>query len=273
MKWLAVLAGLVAAFFGIGLWNATRPPMVVEVALAMQGLAPGTSIRIAHLTDTHVGNPDMRRARLEAIVAQVNALKPDLIVLTGDYHGGKLLDWPRTRLEEGLEPFARLQAPLGVIAILGNHDESYWTRKLLAGQGSPKLLVNSHVDIGPLVIAGVDSAVRRPDLYKAVAGIAPGRPVLLLLHEPVQLLWQKAPRPMLALAGHTHGGQIILPFIGNIGDVITGKEPCPRGLCTLNGQRVFVSSGVGTSWVPIRYGVPPEIALITLTPPAENPAR
>jgi len=261
---LAALAALFAVFCGIGFWNATRPPVVVEVAIPMEGLAAGTRIRVAHITDTHVGNPDMRRARLEAIVDQVNGLKPDLIVLTGDYHGGKLLDWPRTRLEQSIEPLARLSAPLGVYAIMGNHDEAYWTPKIFALQPVPKLIVNSHVDIGPFVIAGVDSASHRPDLYRAAKGIPPGRPVLLLLHEPIQLLWQKPPRPMLALAGHTHGGQIILPLIGSIGDIVTGKEPCPRGLCTLNGQPVFVSSGVGTSWVPMRYGVPPEIALITL---------
>jgi uncharacterized protein len=128
------------------------------------------------------------------------------------------------------------------------------------------------VDIGPLAIAGVDSASHRPDLARAANGIAQGKPVLLLVHEAEQLLWQKAPRPMLALAGHTHGGQIVLPLVGPVADRILGKAtPCLRGLCTLNGQRVFVSSGIGTSWVPMRYGVPPEIVVITLHAPGEPP--
>ena len=267
MKILAGLAALLVAFLGVGYWNATRPPVVVEVALPLPGLAPGTQIRVLQLTDIHVSNPDMPRARLEKIVAQANALKPDLIVLTGDYLGGKMIDWPRIYFEDVATPLAKLRAPLGVYAVLGNHDEPYWTAKLMAEAGSPKLLVNAHADAGPIVVAGVDSLHYHPDMAKALAGIPAEKPVLLLLPEGQQLVWAKPSRPVLALSGDTHGGQIILPLIGSVGDFIHGAPLCRRGDCTINGQRIFVSSGIGTGWIPMRYGVPPEMVLITLISP------
>ena len=83
---------------------------------------------------------------------------------------------------------------------------------------------------------------------------------------------------VLALAGPTHGGQVVLPVVGSIGRLTLGASLCWRGLCSVNGWPLFVTSGVGTSWLPISYGVPPEIVLLTLvpaefTPPAGNPRR
>lgn len=73
--------------------------------------------------------------------------------------------------------------------------------------------------------------------------------------------------PAIALAGHTHGGQMLLPFIGSLGARLTGTPLCRRGLCMVNGWRLFVTSGIGTSVVPMRFGVPPEMALLTLHAP------
>ncbi len=258
---------LVALGFGvlaIGLWNATRPPVIVTATLDIPNLAPGTRILALHITDTHGGNPDMRRARLERIVAQANALKPDIILLTGDYHGGKLLDWPKSRLESALEPLAKLHAPLGVYASMGNHDPWHWTPIVLRRQPGPVLLINENRDIGPFTIAAVHSASHGGNLTKALANIPADRPVLLLAHEPETFLGQRPPRPLLMLSGHTHGGQIRLPLNIFPADWLVGTPPCRRGRCTVNGWTMFVSSGVGTSWAPMRFGVPPEMALLTL---------
>lgn len=269
LLWIAlILLTLLAAmglFLGVGLWNATRPPVVERVELPLPGLPDDVRIRVLLIGDTHAGNPDMPRRRLERIVTQANATKPDLILLAGDYHAGKFIDWPGMRLEDALEPLAGLTAPMGVFAILGNHDQPYWTDWVLARQEGPKLLVNAHVDLGPLAVAGIDSISHSPDIDGALKGVPAGKPVLILLHEPELLLWRRPSRPALVLSGHTHGGQVILPLVGAPVDrILDGPPPCRRGLCTLRGQKVFVTSGIGTSWLPIRYGVPPEMVEITL---------
>lgn len=275
MKWiaraLAAIAALALLFFGVGYWNATRAPVVVNVRLPLAGLPQGREIRVLHITDTHYGHPDMRTPRLNAIVAQANRLKPELIVLTGDYIGGKLLDKPRSWLEEALPPLAALQAPLGVYAVLGNHDQPHWTPRVMARQVQPKLLINSSADVGPLVIVGLNSAVHGMNMTRGFQDVPKGKPVLLLMHEGDFLSYHKPPaNPVLALGGHTHGGQVVLPLIGSLGDLWPAKPLCRRGLCTLNGWQLFVSSGVGTTFLPIRYGVPPEMVLITLYSPPDH---
>ncbi len=273
MKWLAralaACAALALLFLGVGFWNATRTPEVVQVRLPLAGLPAGREIRVLHISDTHYGYPDMRTRRLLAVTRQANALKPDLIVLTGDYMGGKLLDKPRSWLEEALPPLAALEAPLGVYAVLGNHDEPAWTPRVMARQLRPKLLVNESADIGPLTVVGLSSVMHRPDLAKALKGVQPGRPLLILRHEGDAMRHEprRPANPALVLAGDTHGGQVRFPVVGSLGDLLTGTPLCPRGACVIGGWHVFVNSGVGTSVLPIRYGVPPEMVLITLYSP------
>jgi uncharacterized protein len=260
---LAIIAAIGAIFVGGGLWNATRDPVVVRHTITLPGLPRGSRITLALLSDTHQGHPDMPRARLERIIGQVNALHPDIVVLAGDYHGGKWVDFPRTRLEDALEPFARLRAPLGVFAVLGNHEEPAWAPAILRRQRGVQVLVNQHATAGPLLIAGLDTASGFPDAAAALAGAEPGRPVLLVFHEPS--LVTAAPRTVaLSLAGHTHGGQIDLPLLGSLGRFYGPVPACLRGMCRIDGRRLFVTSGIGTSTLPLRWGVPPEIVLLTL---------
>jgi predicted MPP superfamily phosphohydrolase len=256
-----------------GIWQAWRTPVVVEVTLPLPGLPSGTRIRALHLSDTHGGPPEMPRERLERIVAQANALTPDIILLTGDYHLSKLSVFGTQRLEDSLEPLAALRAPLGVYASMGNHDTERWTSLVMGRKPWPKLLVDSHVMAGPLAVAAINSAAFRPNINAALADIPPGTPTLLLAHEGDQFQWRPVPdllRP-LVLAGHTHGGQVRLPLGIYPGDVKFGTPLCRRGLCTINGWRVFVSSGVGNTFVPYRLGVPPEMVLITLVAEADLP--
>jgi uncharacterized protein len=265
----ALAAMLVLLFLGVGLWNATRPPQLVEARLPLAGLPPGSELRVLVMGDTHFGFPDMGTGRLLRIVSQANVQKPDLIVLTGDYWGGKILDWPHIRLEQALPPMAALKAPLGAWAVMGNHDVAEWTPRIMALQVQPRMLVNAHVDVGPLVVVGLNSASEGADAGKALAGLPAGKPVLMLLHEGDFLAHMTKPpaNPVLVLSGHTHGGQIVLPIIGSVGRVVMGETLCNRGTCMINGWRVFVTSGVGTSWLPVRYGVPPEIVVLTLYAP------
>jgi predicted MPP superfamily phosphohydrolase len=274
MRWIARLLGLGLAaallLAGWGYWGATRTPQVIRQSVQLKGLPPGTRLRVLLFSDTHFGRPDMPAARLDAIVDQANALKPDLILLAGDYNGGKLVPLSGTpHLEPAVAPFARLKAPLGVFAVLGNHDTMKWTPVVFARQKSPRLLVDDSVDIGPVVIAGINSVQHGADLAGTLARIpAATKPILVLRHEGDWMTYAPPPsgRAALALAGHTHGGQILFPLLGSPGDLLLGGTACRRGLCRLNGWPLYVTSGVGTSWLPMRIGVPPEMVLLTLHP-------
>ncbi|WP_448578856.1 metallophosphoesterase [Thermaurantiacus sp.] len=265
---LLLLAGLVV-LLGLGFWAATRDPQVTRLSATLAGLPEGPPLRLVLLSDTHAGGWDMPPSRLQRVVEQVNALEPDLVLLAGDYTAHHWIGQPAaSEMAESLHAFAGLRARLGVFAVPGNHDAEP-ARRLMLGMETPRLLINRWAEAGPLVVAGVDSASHAPRLDEALAGIAPERPVLLLLHEPEQLLWrprQQAPPHLLALAGHTHGGQLYLPFLGSPTEWREGRFPCRRGACRFNGWDVIVTSGVGTSTLPIRIGVRPEVVLLTLYP-------
>ncbi|WP_448583045.1 metallophosphoesterase [Thermaurantiacus sp.] len=272
MSWLRAAAAIAVAALvlvaGYGWFEATRPPRLVEAAMPLPGLAPGLEVSVLLMSDIHAGPPDMPPARLDAIVDQANAVGADLIVLLGDYHTAHRLRLPgRYRLEASLAPLARLKAPLGVFAVRGNHD-NIWTNRIMGAAGTPVLLVNENRDVGPLVVAGLDSAHHQPDLAKALAAIPPGRPVLLLAHEPEQWAFLDAPpRPLLMLAGHTHGGQIHPPLLGLLRDRFAPYR-CRRGACADRGWSLYVTSGVGTSTLPLRIAVPPEMVLLRLYAPS-----
>ena len=256
-----------------GYWNATRSPRLVEVRLPLAGLPPDSEVRVLQMSDLHIGFPDMGPARLRRIVAEANALRPDLIVLTGDYFGGKLYDKKLLPLHEALPLLADLEAPLGVFAVSGNHDQRYWTPWVLERQPRPTLLANASVDVGPLVVVGLNSVADGANLTRAMAGVPADRPVLLIRHEGDHMHYAPPiPNPSLVLAGHTHGGQVVLPILGSVGDHWSGKPHCRRGLCRIGQWRVFVSSGIGTSVLPIRYGVPPEMVLLTLYSEGRKPS-
>lgn len=260
----AALAALLVT--GVGLWNATRPPVVVRADVPLEGLPDGLRIRVLLIADTHFGFPDMGTRRLLKTVSIARAEKPDLVILAGDYMGGKLIDWPRPWLEQALPPLASLDGPLGAFATLGNHDNPVWAPRVMALLVRPRLLRNEAVDLGPLAIAGVDSRYIGADVAGAVAQAPAGKPLLLVIHEGDHLLDVEPPadRPVLALSGHTHGGQILLPGVGSLPHRLMKPTACLRGLCTVNGWPVYVTSGVGTSWVPLRFGVPPEVVVLTL---------
>lgn len=266
---LLLLLAALLLLLALGFWSATRDPQVVRLEATLEGLPPGAPIRVVLLSDTHAGGWDMPASRLARIVGQVNALEADLVLLAGDYFAlHRIGQPPDDRLPEALRPLAGLHARLGVFAVPGNHDGPATTR-LLKAQASPRLLVNRWAEAGPLVVAGLDSAMHAPDLAATLAGIAPDRAVLLLLHEPEHLLWLKrpeVPRHLLAIAGHTHGGQAWVPGLGSPMEWIEAPFPCRRGRCRVNGWDVIVTSGIGTSTLPLRFGVRPEVVELTLYP-------
>lgn len=257
------LAGflLAAVLAALGYRNATQTPRVVRYRVEVPGLA--APLRIVQLSDEHLGY-DMRPARVAGIVEQVNALRPDIVALTGDYVGGKLGRSPvGENLDDGIRPFAALRTRFGVFAVRGNHDNIFWSQQVIPRYGIT-YLVNRWADAGPVIVAGMDDFLSgHPNAAVALAGVPLGKPVVVLMHNPDA--WPQVPGSVaLSLAGHTHGGQIVLPLIGapTTGSVF-GKR-FRYGLIVESGRRLIVSCGLGTTAIPIRFGAPPEIVEVML---------
>jgi uncharacterized protein len=261
-------AGLGLSTYGI--YSAERLPVVTRRTLFFPDLPPGLDgIRIAHLSDVHAGI-HMERAKMQAIVAQTNALQADLIVQTGD-----MIDIAASFIPDYVRAFRDLQAPLGVVTVLGNHDRYTGEEEVIRGvrdAGQTFVQNGSHVverNGTPLALVGIDDPRnwRADDPQDADVGTALRRTPsgvfrILLAHRP-GAFDSAAPLGIpLTLAGHIHGGQFYLPVIGwSAGRLITKYV---MGHFRQGSSQLYVSRGIGVVGVPIRVFVPPEIALLEL---------
>ncbi len=252
--------------------EARRVPRVRRVEVPIRGLAPGLAgTTIAVLTDTHFDAWTDRRWA-DAVVRQVNALAPDIVV-----HAGDLADGSVAQRGHQVEALAGVGSPQRYY-IAGNH-EYYSGADDWIGQMTRhgwRVLLNGHALHGDpahaLVVAGVDDPTgagrgRGPDLEAALAGAPPGHPVVLLAHQP-HLVRAARDRVDLQISGHTHGGQI-WPFHY----LVRLREPVIQGL-SQHGERtlLYTSRGTGFWGPPFRLFAPSEISLLTLAPaPASAP--
>ena len=250
-------------------WHDTMTdPVVRRTAVALPGIPAGSSpLTIALLSDIHVAGPDMPPERLARIVAQVNALKPDIVLIAGDLVSEKRTATHIYTPQEVVAPLAGLHAPLGVFAVPGNHD--HWfdlpglSRELRAhGIG---LLANDAVQAGPLAIGGLDDAYTgRADVPRTIAAmdrLAGGR--VIFGHSPDS--FPQVPRSVsLMLAGHTHCGQIGYPWGGAPAYLSDYGDRYACGRVDEDGKTIVVGAGLGTSLIPVRLFTRPEIWLIEL---------
>ncbi len=234
---------------------------------------PFHGYRIAQISDIHL-DEFTEPFFLEHIVKKINALNPDLVLLTGDFitHGSLTFAAGGHAIHRCAEILTTLTAPQRY-AILGNHDVAFNAQvvtRALTARGTP-VLVNQYVPIerngGRFWLAGVDDpGTSHPDLDLAIPA-KPDGPVLLMAHEPDFADDVTAhPRGSLVdlmLAGHSHGGQIQLPFIGPLILPPLGKK-YPEGLYQFNRMQLYVNRGIGTVGLPFRLNCPPEITLVTL---------
>jgi predicted MPP superfamily phosphohydrolase len=236
-------------------------------------------LRIVVVTDIHACRPWMSPERIRSIVERANGLGGDIIVVLGDYISGI-----GERLRSVVAPaewggaLSGLSAPLGVHAIMGNHD--WWSdpegvKAALADANIP-LYQNRAVKIegaAPFWLAGTDSMVAYPlgggafrgadDLPGTLAQITDDAPAILMAHEP-DLFVQVPDRFAVTLSGHTHGGQVLLPFIGRPIIPSAYGQRFAYGHIREEGRDLIVSGGLGCSIMPVRFGVPPEITVVTL---------
>lgn len=260
---LTLMFAAALALFGVA--YAVQDPITARYTVAVPGLQ--RPVRVLQISDVHASAFDMPVARLRRVVAMVNAQAPDLVVLTGDYISGYPDAWTAPQARTALAPLAGLSAPLGVVAVLGNHDSRALARAAFAGTGI-RLLIGDSFDAGPLAIAGADDLLQGnaavAGLRRAVSYVPPGKPVIAIGHEPEFLQWLPKRVPLL-IAGHTHGGQIVFPLLGTLSHN-PFIDAHLRGLYVEHRQTLIVSSGLGTSVLPMRIGVRPEIVEVTLVP-------
>jgi len=273
--WVFLVLALALTLWATWLEPASLRVQQVDVLLAWPYARP---LRVAVVSDLHVGAPYHGLARLPSTVDRINATRPDIICIPGDFVTLGVLGGHFTPPEAIARELARLRAPAGVFAVLGNHDRLFngpRVRDALTSAGI-RVLEDTAVAVptpsGPVWVAGVSDYWTGPhDIEAALRAVTDTvAPVLLVTHNP-DLFPSVPARATLTLAGHTHGGQVRLPLIGAPIVPSAYGQRYARGLVVERGRHLFVSTGIGTSDLPVRLGVPPTIFVLTLrgvAPPA-----
>lgn len=227
-------------------------------------------LRIAVIADLHAGAPYINEAKIDRIVALTNASHPDLILLPGDFVIQGVLGGSPIPIEITAAKLRGLSAPLGVYAVLGNHEQRTDPEHIaetIDAAGIPVLENRSlRIDTegGPLYLVGLSDAwSTQPDIERALANVPPGTAALCFTHSP-DVFPDLPSACALTVAGHTHGGQVWLPFIGRPVVPSHYGQRYAAGLIRENGKTLFVSTGIGTSILPVRFGVPPEISVLNV---------
>ncbi len=293
-------AGVSASLISFGAYALGIEPMlrleIVRYAITPPGWPSGQRLRLVILSDFHACDPWMPLSRVEGLVQRANALGGDVTLLLGDYVSGRKMPHWDVDPDRLAAILAGLSAPLGVHAILGNHD--WWTdREVMRTRQGPtfvhRALAKAGIDVmqnkalrlvhdgKPFWLAGLGDQIafydrqgewgrgsrRGPrggvdDLPGTLAQLSDDAPAILMAHEP-DIFPEVPERFCLTLSGHTHGGQVNLfgwrPIAASR---LSGIYA--RGHFRENGRDLVVTSGLGCSAAPLRVGVPPEIVVIEL---------
>lgn len=265
------LAGLAAA---AGTWGVAIEPRLLRIRrhrIASRRWPAGwPSLRIAVLSDLHAAWPHTGAARIGRIVERILAEQPDLVLLPGDFVS------TRARFQRPIPPaaIAEALAPLTrhpVVATLGNHDREHGGREISAALRGVGIVVLYDAwtpmpwGDGTVQLVGIPYlGDGRFDTRKGLAGLDPAAPTIVTSHTP-DAFPHLSREVLLTVAGHTHGGQVKLP--GLPPPVTFSRLPrhMAKGLHRDGERFLYVSAGVGMSGPPVRFGVPPEIAVLTVT--------
>lgn len=233
--------------------------------LALPGLSPSLAgLRVVQISDLHRG-PLVADSLIQAAVDRVAALKPDLVALTGDFVS---VDWRNA--DPCVEMMAALRPPLGAWAVLGNHDHAtnpIEVARALRRHGIPVMVNHNHRLISGLRLVGIDdTAAGHPDPARAFRGTRSGEATLLLTHNPSLLRFDLPARPLCILAGHTHGGQVVIPGLPR--HLMPGLRAAHyvAGWYRRGAHRMYVNRGVGMVGLPVRFLCRPEISVFDLQP-------
>ena len=220
--------------------------------------------------DLHAGAPYIDEAKIDRIVALTNAARPDLVLLAGDYVIQGVVGGEHMPIETVADKLRPLKAPLGVFAVIGNHDRwenAAHIENAFTAVGIP-VLENKSLEIAraddALRLVGVsDTFTTVPNLADAFAGVPEAERALCFTHSPD--IFVTLPQTCaLTIAAHTHGGQVWLPWLGRVIVPSRFGQRYAAGLVHENGKALFVTTGIGTSIIPVRFFVPPEISLLNV---------
>jgi predicted MPP superfamily phosphohydrolase len=230
---------------------------------------PATALprRLVLLSDIHVAGPDTPPARLARVVAMVNRLAPDIVLLAGDFISTKRAATRHYSLAESIRPLAAIRATTGAVAVLGNHD--HWANAAVARRelrrAGVTVLDNDALRLGPITLGGVDDdfthhadVARTVNRMKGLGGVP-----VLLSHSPD--VFPAMPGWIgLVLAGHTHCGQIVLPWFGPIATASRYGRRYVCGMVRSGSRTLIVTAGIGTSVLPLRLGAHPDLWVIDI---------
>jgi hypothetical protein len=270
---LAAVGTVALAAYGTGLtlalWGVfvrRRWVRVREIDIVLKDLpAAFDGYRVAHLSDLHIGS-HCPRGRAEGWVARVNRLEVDLAVLTGDYVSSGVAFH-----RDIAAVCCAVRAKDGTIAVMGNHDYFGDGEPLigLLREGGVRLLRNERMSLErggqQITIAGVDDTwTRRANIPKTLDGHTPGGPLVVLAHDP-KLFPELARRgAALVLSGHTHWGQVAVPFFATRYNLSRLSFRYHSGVYREGDSTLYIHPGLGTTGPPIRVGVAPEITILRL---------
>lgn len=260
-------AAVAAGVSSYGVWRAFQPPAVREVAVKLPGLPKSLDgFRIVQMSDLHIGDV-LGKPFLEELVRRCNALRPDLVAVTGD-----LVDGTVPHLGPAVAALRGLTSREGTYFITGNHEFYSGDREWAAALTDMGLHVlrNRFVTLGDsggrLDVVGVDDYGQREsphrrgyNLGQALLGRDPERPAVLLAHQPRGVEEALGQGIGLQLSGHTHGGQMFPITL-----IVEAAYRYPAGLFQVGAGHVYVSRGTGFWGPPMRLGSPPEITAVTL---------
>ena len=271
-KWRVVFAAIPVLIAGLVIWAFFIEPnrLIVrhETIQISEWPRELSGIRVAVISDIHVGSRFIDDDKLRLIVTRTNELQPSLIVILGDYMTGR---GGAANLPESFALILKeLHAPLGVYSVLGNHD--WWfdgnrVKDALEANGI-RVLEDESTELrfqtGSFWLVGLADLWTRPQrVEQTIAKIPQGRPSIAITHNP-DIFPRLPPRVQLLLAGHTHGGQVRFPLIGTVVQASEYGERYVRGHVFEQNHHLFVTTGIGTSIVPVRFSVPPEIVMLTI---------
>ncbi len=267
------LSGLVVVGFLCAIWGFLIEPNHITIKEdVIEGDWPAllSDMKIVFLTDPHVGGPHITLDKLKEIVETTNEMNPDLILLGGDYVVTGLVGGTYVPSRKIIDVLSELYAPLGVYGVLGNHD--HWDdneRMVKEFASSPIVLLEDDHRVleykgAQIAVVGIsDYYEAEHNVTRATNGLVEGIPIVAITHTPD--IFPELPKHIdLTLAGHTHGGQVSLPLIGPL--VVPSKYGTryAKGLIKEEDKQMYVSAGIGTSIMPVRFLTPPEINVFYL---------